>query len=102
MTPTFIDDIAFAFRGLVEKNARGIYHVVGSDSLSPYSACLKIAQTFGYNEALVKQTTRAEFFKDRAPRPERLALDNTKLRSLGVTMRGFDEGLQEMKRQMEK
>src|SRR4030042_6196951 len=41
--PTFIDDIAHAIQVLVERNARGIYHVVGSEAISPYRAAQQIA-----------------------------------------------------------
>jgi dTDP-4-dehydrorhamnose reductase len=97
MTPTYLDDIALALGKLIEVNAEGIYHVVGSQSLSPYEAAMTIAATFGYDKNLLSKTTRAEFFKDRAPRPFDLAMNNDKIEKLGVTMKGFKEALQEMR-----
>lgn len=98
-TPTFIDDIAFAINKLIEKEALGIFHVVGSTSLSPYNAALAIAREFGLNKDLIDKTTRGEFFNNRAQRPFHLALKNDKIQRLGVKMRGFEEGLKEVKRQ---
>jgi len=94
-TPTFIDDIAEALRVLVEQNETGIFHVVGSQFLTPYKAAQIICQKFGFDESLISATTREEYFKDRAPRPEKLALLNDKIKKLGVRMRTFDEGLDE-------
>lgn len=99
-TPTFIDDVAFGINKLIEKEALGIFHVVGSMPLSPYNAALAIAREFGLNKDLIDKTTRGEFFNNRAQRPFHLALKNDKIRSLGVKMRSFEEGLEEVKKQM--
>ncbi|MBA3723909.1 MAG: SDR family oxidoreductase [Candidatus Levybacteria bacterium] len=95
-TPTFIDDIALAIGTLLEKDATGIYHVVGSQSLSPYEASLLIAKVMGYDASLVGKTTREAFFKGRAHRPFNLSMNNAKIKQLGVPMRSFEEGLKEM------
>ncbi len=91
--PTFIDDIAGALKTLVENNASGIYHVVGSQALSPFVAAQKIASVFGFDQSLVKQTTFAEYFAGRAPRPFHAHLKNDKITQLGVVMHSFDEVL---------
>lgn len=96
-TPTFIDDIAPAIDALLKNDETGIFHVVGDQSLSPYEASVLIAKAFGYDESLVGQTTREEFFAGRAPRPLDLTLNNAKLKEFGVTMKSFEEGLREMK-----
>src|SRR3989344_431116 len=98
-TPTFIDDIATAIKALVEHNASGIYHVVGSESLTPFAAAKKIAQVFGYSAELIKPTTIAEYFSGRANRPYKLALKNAKITSLQVRMHSFTEGLELVKQQ---
>lgn len=100
MTPTFIDDIAFAIDAIIQKDALGIFHVVGSQSLSPYEAACLIASTFGYDHSLISKTTQKEFFYGRAIRPFCLKLKNDRILQLGVTMKTFVEGLQELKTQM--
>lgn len=97
MVPTYIDDVVFALERLLDKSIQGIYHVVGSQALSPYDAILRIAKTFDFNDNKIEKTTREIFFKDRAPRPFNLALNNDKIRQLGVKMKTFSEGLEEMK-----
>lgn len=88
MTPTYIDDIGFALDKLIQTGSEGIYHVAGSQSLSPYDAAVLIAEKFGCDKSLIGKTTRADFFKDKAPRPNNLTMSNKKVSSLGVKMRG--------------
>jgi len=93
MTPTFLDDFATSIDVLIENNATGIYHVVGSQSLSPHEAALKIAEKFDLDKSLITRTTRAEYFKDKATRPFNLSINNGKIEKLGVHMKTFSEGL---------
>lgn len=96
--PTFIDDIAVSLEKLMSVDASGIYHVVGSP-LSPFEAATHIAQTYGCNVSLVKSTTFAEYFKDRAPSPQYAVLKNEKITSLGISLHDFESGVKEIYRQ---
>lgn len=96
MCPTFIDDIAFAVDKIIERNASGIYHVVGDTPISPYEVALKIIEKFNMDKSLVDISTREEYFKGKAKRPFNLYLKNDKIKSLGVTMKTFDQGLAEI------
>ena len=98
--PTFIDDLAGVIDKLIENDLSGIYHAVGASSISPLDACYLIADVFGLNRSLILKTTREEFFKDRAFRPFNLSLSNGKIEKLGVIMRPFDEGLSEIRKQL--
>lgn len=99
ITPTFIDDVAGALDRVIQTNAVGIYHAVGSQFVTPHQAAVAIAKTFRYDRSLISKTTRREYFKNKAARGFRLALSNDKIRKLGVNMRTFAEGLGEVKRQ---
>ncbi len=96
--PTFIDDIAAALRVLVRLGASGIYHVVGSP-LSPFEAAGIIADVFGCKATLVQKTSFATMFAGRAPVPQYAALKNDKIKSLGVVIHAFAEGIEEVKKQ---
>ena len=98
--PTFIDDLANVFDVLIQNNAEGIYHAVGGGTLTPHNAALQIADVFGLEKSLIYPTTREEFFKNRAMRPYNLTLKNDKIESLGVRMKTFEEGLKEIKNQL--
>jgi dTDP-4-dehydrorhamnose reductase len=97
--PTFIDDIAQAIDKLVSIEANGIYHVVGSQAVSPYETGKIIARTYGLDEALVAPTTFAQYFKDRAPAPQYAVLKNDKIHRLGISMHTFESGMQQVKKQ---
>lgn len=97
--PTFVDDIAFAMDALLHVNAYGIYHVVGSDALTPYDVATEIARQYGFDPAVIKKTTFHEYFANRAPVPQYAALSNKKLQTLGVLMKTFQDGLMTMKEQ---
>jgi dTDP-4-dehydrorhamnose reductase len=97
-TPTFIDDIAFALDVLLKNNSIGIFHVVGNQSLSPFDAANLIAEEFQLDKSKISKTTKAEFFSSRAPRPFQSVIKNDKINKMGVRMRTFKEGLEEIKR----
>ncbi|SRR5260221_5924356 len=99
--PTFIDDIAHACTVLLDTNATGIYHVTGSQALSPYEAALNIAEKFNLDTHSISKTTRAEYFKDKAPRPFDLSMNNGKIKTLGIEMKTFEEGLNAIKSQID-
>lgn len=98
--PTFIDDIAHALGILCKTSTTGIYHVTGSEALSPNEAAHAIAEVFGLDASLITATTREDYFKGKAQRPFDLSMNNGKIKLLGVQMRGFREGLQELKKQI--
>lgn len=97
ITPTLIDDIAYAIRLLFEKNVSGIVHIVGSSHLSPFEIALAIADIFHYDKHLVKPVRMENFYQKRATRPQCTNLSNQKLRTLGITPRTFIEGLKQIR-----
>ena len=100
MTPTFIDDLSYALEKIVNKESLEIFHAIGSQFVSPFEAGVIIANIFGFDKNLLQKTTREEFFKNRAPRPFNLALENDKIQKLGIKMRTFREGILEIKKQL--
>jgi dTDP-4-dehydrorhamnose reductase len=84
----------------METHAQGIYHVVGSQSLTPYEATRLIAQKFDQDENLIVGVKRQNYFAGRAERPFKLVLRNDNIEKLGVRMRTFSEGLEEVERQL--
>jgi len=100
ITPTFIDDIAQALDFLIKNKIGGIYHLVGSQSISPYEASILIADVFNLDRSLVKKISREDYFRNRAERPFHLKIKNDKIRKLGIEMKSFKEGLNEVKKQL--
>jgi dTDP-4-dehydrorhamnose reductase len=101
MTPTFIDDIANALDVLIRLEQKGVFHVVGSQTITPFNGAMRIAREFGFDEALISKTTRREYFAGKAARPFCLHLKNDKIGKLGIEMLGFDQGVREVKKQRE-
>ena len=97
ITPTFIDDIAFALKHLLTNYSPEIYHIVGSQSLSPYEVGLKISDVYGLDKTLIKKTTYDEFYKDNDIRPKQSVIKSRK--NTFWEMKSFDEGLKELKKQ---
>lgn len=95
ITPTFIDDLARGFAAVVEKKPSGIYHFVGSDSLSPYNFARKVAVAYGIDPGVVKEGSLTKYL-EAATRPfaRTVAVSNSKATNeLGLTFATLDEGL---------
>ncbi len=95
MTPTFIDDIAFALKHLIGNYSPEIYHLVGGDSLSPYEAGLLIAKTFSLNDSFIQSTTYEEYFQGKAYRPRNSVIESKK--NSFYLMKTFAAGLSALK-----
>ncbi len=100
-TPTFIDDFAIAIDTLIQKNMQGVFHVVGSTSLHPYDAAIHIAEKFGLNKSLISPIVGDKYFENSAKRPFNLTIRNDKIKDIGVIMKTFDEGIAEIKKQLQ-
>lgn len=92
--PTHIDDISQALKIFLSRSISGIFHAVGSESISAFDAVKIIAETLNFDQKLIRKTTRNEFYKNRAFRPFKLVLKNDKISKFDITMRSFHEGLQ--------
>jgi len=93
MTPTLIDDISLVIDKLISEDKQGTYHATGDQSISPYEAALLIAEKHHFDKSLINKTTRADFFKERAPRPFNLKMNNGKIRELGLKMTKFEDSI---------
>lgn len=91
MTPTFIDDIAYGLKYLINNYSPEVFHLVGADSLSPFAAGKLIANNFNLNTNLIQPTTYVEYFKGKAPRPQYSTLKSSK--NNFWKMKTFEEGL---------
>ncbi len=95
ITPTFIDDIARGFAKLIETKSPGIFHLVGSTSLSPYEFARKVATAYGFDPSIVKEGSLTEYLKS-ATRPfaRSVAVSNAKAtQELGLNFLTLEQGL---------
>ena len=103
-TYTFIDDIALGLDKILETKPNGIYHLVGSSSHSPYEMAKLVAKTFSYDENLVQASSLEDYIKSQPegsrPWQKTLITSNQKIKSLGVQIKTLEEGLVEVKKQI--
>jgi dTDP-4-dehydrorhamnose reductase len=91
--PMFVGDLAGILIEMLEKNLAGLYHVVGSESLTKYEFGLAIARQFGYDPDLI-QPVLLKQGNLLAPRSQNLQLSVHKLSThLGRSVPGFSTGL---------
>jgi dTDP-4-dehydrorhamnose reductase len=92
-TPTYVEDLARGIVSIIEKKAKGIYHLCGTDVLTPYKMALLTAEYLHLDKSLIERTTAADFIQP-AKRPSKtgLVIDKAK-RELGYEPLSFEEGL---------
>ena len=95
-TPTFVEDLARGVLLMIEKKARGIYHLSGEQVMTPYEMAVETARFFGLNESLIEKTGSAEF-KQSGTRPLKTGFNIAKAKKdLGFQPLSFEDGLQNM------
>ncbi len=94
ITPTFIDDIVFALKHLFKNYSCKVFHLVGSESLSPCDCGKLISKAFNLDGSLVQPTTYSLYFKNKAKRP-RYSVIKTKNNEF-YKMKSFEQGLKEL------
>ncbi len=92
-TPTYVEDLAEGITRIIEKKAKGVYHLCGTDILTPYEMACKTAGFLGLDKTLIHRVSAADFSQP-AKRPARTGLVIDKARNeLGFEPISFEEGL---------
>ena len=95
-TPTYVEDLADGIVLALEKNATGIFHISGKDTLTPYSIALATARLLKLDEKLVEKADSRSLGLT-ATRPPRTGFVITKAeQELGYKPHSFDESLEKM------
>jgi dTDP-4-dehydrorhamnose reductase len=76
---TYVRNLAEIILKLIEKDASGIYHTTGDNSLSRYEMALSCAEIFDYEKKLI---TPIKELTQKAIRPKNAGLDISKLKKL--------------------
>lgn len=88
ITPTVRSDAISALQLLIEREARGIFHITSPDRLTRYELGREIARRHGLDPDLVEGISLAEMGWT-APRPQHLCLSAEKLRHQGYEPTGI-------------
>jgi dTDP-4-dehydrorhamnose reductase len=92
-TPTYVEDLASGIITVIEKRAKGVYHLSGKDILTPYQMARKAARYLELDPSLIKKVTAADFSQP-AKRPAKTGFVIDKARKeLGYNPVSFEEGL---------
>lgn len=99
-TPTLAEDLARGCVQVAEKEAEGIFHLSGSELLTPYDMAMATAQYFGLDASLIEEVD-ASLFTQPAKRPPKTGFILDKARSvLGFQPSSFNSGLALLKSQL--
>lgn len=98
--PTLADELAFAILKVVKKNAVGLYHVSGFESMSRYDFARRIAEVFNFDAEMISPTT-TDKLKQKARRPMNSSFICLKAQTdLGIKMPAVTDSLSRMRQQM--
>lgn len=98
-TPTLVEDLAQGCLAILDRQAKGIFHLAGKDFLRPYDLAHLTAQVFELDARLISPTDASQF-KEIGKRPLKTGLDISKAQAeLDYSPRSVLEGLQLMKEQ---
>ena len=67
-TPTYAGDLAEAIATVIDKKVTGIFHISGSERMTPYEMAVRLAEHLRLNKGLIKKVT-ADTFTQPAKRP---------------------------------
>lgn len=95
-TPTYVEDLAKGILLIIEKQATGIYHLSGSEKMTPYDIALHTADKFRLDKGLIEKVDAANFTQPgRRPPKTGFVIEKAK-RELGYEPLSFTEGVNRM------
>lgn len=91
-SPTYAGDLAGWILQLVERNARGLYHLTNRGVATWWEVAREALDLGGFGDILIERVASSEFLRP-APRPAYSALDGSKAEAAGVFRREWREAL---------
>lgn len=92
-TPTFVEDLAKGIVLVLLKHAKGVYHISGRDTCTPYQLACMIASLMGKDHSVITPVTAATFHEP-AKRPPKTGFVITKaVKELGYVPLKLEEGV---------
>jgi dTDP-4-dehydrorhamnose reductase len=90
--PTYNDDLAEAIAALIETERYGIYHLVNEGACSRHTFARYFLDRAGYKDTPLDKINSREWSRPSVP-PTYSSLSNLAARSLGITLRGWQEAV---------
>jgi len=93
-TPTYVEDLVSAIGEILSRRANGLFHVSGTEPLTPYQMACRTAGFLGLDSSLIHPVT-SETLKQPARRPPKTGFDISRAsRELDFRPLPFELGLQ--------
>jgi dTDP-4-dehydrorhamnose reductase len=92
--PTYAPDLANALTALIHTGAYGVYHLTNAGHCSRYDFACEILRLSGREHVPVEPILSVEFQRTSTP-PRFTPLANTAAAALGITLRPWQEALEE-------
>lgn len=97
-SPLYVEDLGEVLIEMLEKELKGVYHVVSPEHLSKYEFGVRIAKKFGFDPDLIEPVKMSKI-KREAPRSLNLVLDPGKVqKDLGHQLPSVDSGIDRLYR----
>ena len=95
-TPTYVEDLAKGIVLIIQKKAKGIYHISGEEMMTPFDMAIATAAYLGLDNSLIEKVN-GDTFSQPAKRPLKtgLIIDKAK-QELGYVPCSFKDGLKRM------
>lgn len=92
-TPTYVEDLVSGIVSIIEKKAKGIYHLSGKNMITPYLMAVAMAEYLKLDKSCLVKATAANFIQP-AKRPPKtgLVIDKAK-KELNFDPVSFEEGM---------
>jgi dTDP-4-dehydrorhamnose reductase len=90
--PTYAEDLAEGLRRLLEKDARGLYHLAGGGVATWWDVARASLDASGFGDLEVERIRTGDL-QQGAPRPAWSVLDCAKAEALGIRLRDWREAL---------
>jgi dTDP-4-dehydrorhamnose reductase len=98
-TPLYAIHLVNAITELLNLNASGLFHVVGTERISKYDFGVLVAETFGFSTIHLKADS-VMGKEGSIIRSSDLSLSNDKIKSLGINLPSVRDGLSILKKNM--
>jgi dTDP-4-dehydrorhamnose reductase len=96
--PLYVEDLSWVLLEMLAEKLSGLYHVVSPECLSKFDFGIRLAQVFGFDEALIQPLQQKALMRE-VPRALNLTLSPEKLENaLGHPLPGIDSGLERLYR----
>jgi dTDP-4-dehydrorhamnose reductase len=95
-TPTYVEDLATGILLVINRQATGVFHISGKDTLTPYQMALATADRLSLNRQLIREVDATSFSQPGRRPPKTGFVISKAAKELGFEPLSFEEALNKM------